>query len=393
MKLLFLASALEPGRDGVGDYTVLLAEACARLGHRCAVAALSDGFVEKPVAAEGKLRLPAALSREERMRLFRPWRENFGPDWISLQLVPYAFHPKGILTAEAIEFFREATVGTPLHLMLHELWLGAGRPSPLRHHLMGAFQKLGVKRLVRELHPRLITTSNPVYAAMLKSVGIVAQVLPLFGNVPILPTAELPALEQLLPGTGVTEKDRRDWWVGVFFGALPPEWKAEPFLSTLLRAAGRAGKRVCLVLAGRAGESGRATWRSLQRDYSTRLALAELGEQPAATISALLQKADFGIAGSPWQLIGKSGTAAAMLDHGLPVIVTRDDFQPVVQGEEPPSSHPLVHRLDEKLEAKLVAGLAKAKPQAAVDTVAEQLCARYSAMTKEGASAKALSTS
>ena len=31
MKLLFLASALEPGRDGVGDYTVLLAEACARL--------------------------------------------------------------------------------------------------------------------------------------------------------------------------------------------------------------------------------------------------------------------------------------------------------------------------------------------------------------------------
>jgi hypothetical protein len=36
---------------------------------------------------------------------------------------------------------------------------------------------------------------------------------------------------------------------------------------------------------------------------------------------------DFGIAATPRALIGKSATAAAMLEHGLPVIVNRDDVQ------------------------------------------------------------------
>jgi hypothetical protein len=53
--------------------------------------------------------------------------------------------------------------------------------------------------------------------------------------------------------------------------------------------------------------------------------MLRLGEQPAVRISELLNTADFGIATSTLPLIGKSGTAAAMFDHGLPVIVNRED--------------------------------------------------------------------
>jgi hypothetical protein len=49
----------------------------------------------------------------------------------------------------------------------------------------------------------------------------------------------------------------------------------------------------------------------------------EKGELPTDLISSYLQSADFGVATSPLSLIGKSGSVAAMLEHGLPVVVSR----------------------------------------------------------------------
>ena len=68
-----------------------------------------------------------------------------------------------------------------------------------------------------------------------------------------------------------------------------------------------------------------------------------------------MQLADFGLASSPWHLVGKSGSVAAMLDHGLPVIVTRDELPSASAFS--PSDDPLLHRCDTTLAAKLVAGL------------------------------------
>jgi hypothetical protein len=120
------------------------------------------------------------------------------------------------------------------------------------------------------------------------------------------------------------------------------------------------------VLAGRAGEAGEIIWDEMTSLYRDKITLIQLGEQPVEIISALLQHADFGVATSPWHLVGKSGTVAAMLDHGLPVVVTRNDFQPFVGREQPPTLDPLVHRCDEFLEVNLAAGLPRrpARPQA-----------------------------
>jgi glycosyltransferase involved in cell wall biosynthesis len=386
MRILFLCSSQEPGRDGVGDYVRLLAGACARLGHACAIAALRDPFVAAPTAsvipaANEKiscLRIPPDREGLPKAELFHPFRDAFRPDWLSFHLVPYAFDLRGILRRPE-EF--QALVGDTarLHLMFHELWLGAGSPSPFRHYLIGPFQRRGIRRLLARTRPRLVTTSNPAYAEMLRPVWPEVELLPLFGNIPV--STSVPSPAEAFPATGITEENRGEWWIGLFFGSLHDEWRPEPFFGLLLRAAERAGKRVCLVLAGRAGETGEALWRGLQADYGTRIVFLNRGEQTTGILSALLQLADFGVAASPWQLIGKSGTAAAMLDHGLPVIVTRDDFQPYLQGETAPSSDPLIHRCDERLEAKLVAGLPKRPPQPRADGIAAAWCDRLSALS------------
>ncbi len=375
MRLLFLCSSLEPGRDGVGDYTRRLAQECGKLGHACALVALNDGHVAETVEGTEPggiltLRLPpnAGIARAV------DFRQRFAPDWISLQLVAYGLHPKGVLFTVIPKL--QAVVGeVPLHLMLHELWLGNDAVPRLRHRLMGWLQKSSLQRLLTTLRPRLIATTNPVYAALLKTIGVEAGISPLFGNIPIA--------NEALPADVAARLQPAPDWIGLFFGGLYREWQPEPFLGRLARAARTAGRSVGLVQLGHAGGEGDVIWSELERDYAATFDFVRLGPQPAPVVSAVMQKADFGIAASPWSVIGKSGAATVMLEHGLPVIVTRDDFQPRVTTTLPPTTDPLVHRDGDALERALVAGLPKRAPRERAPDIAaawtRQLAARMEA--------------
>jgi hypothetical protein len=373
MRLLFLCSSLEPGRDGVGDYTRRLAQECAKLGHACALIALNDGHVAKTaenIEPDGLATL--RLLPDAEISSAVAFRERFAPDWITLQLVAYGLHPKGVLFA-AIPRLQALIGRVPLHLMLHELWLGNDAVPPLRHRVVGWMQKASMRRLLSTLRPALVSTTNPVYAALLKTIGVDAGIIPLFGNIPIAPDEPLPEdiADRLRPCPD---------WMGLFFGGLYREWRPEPFFGRLARAARAAGRSVGLVQLGNAGGEGDTIWSELERDYASTFNFVRLGPQPAPIVSAVMQKADFGIAASPWSVIGKSGAAAVMLDHGLPVIVTRDDFQPRVTASLPPTTDPLVHRDGDALEAELAAGLPKRAPHERAPEIAaawtKQLAAR-----------------
>jgi glycosyltransferase involved in cell wall biosynthesis len=379
MRILILCGSLEPGRDGVGDYARTLAESLLRQGHSCALVALNDPFCLNIVEGAGdipSLRLPVDTSLD--VPAVSAFRDRFAPDWISLQLVAYGLHPKGLLYG-VIPKLRKIVAGTPLHLMMHELWLGNDRSPSWRHRLIGFFQRDSLGKLISVLRPRLVETTNPVYAALLRTIGVRAEILPLFGNIPVVAGAVPP---EILAKAGFASGARGEWWLGLFFGGLHPEWKPEPFLGILSRAAQQERKRVCLVLAGNAGGDGERIWNGLARDYAGSFHFLRLGAQPANVVSALMQSADFGVAASPWSIIGKSGSVAAMLEHGLPVIVTRDDFQPRVAVTLPPSTDPLLHRCDETLEAKLAAGLPRRHPCARADEIAGLMAGRLAAMVK-----------
>lgn len=383
MRILFLCSSLEPGRDGVGDYTRLLAGECARQGHPCAIIALNDPSIAGPTESSHNagtvkipfLRLPSGLAWKQRTAWATAFRSRFQPDWISLQFVPYGFNPKGVVL-NLNRVFRRLTWGYPVHLMFHELWIGDAVSSPLRRRLVGMIQRMGIMRMISLLQPRLVTTSNNVYLSTLKSLGVHALQLPLFCNIPIAPMNPGPEWPAELADAGVPRDrpERGNWWLGILFGGLHPEWEPEPLMSILRRAADRAGKRICLLLAGRAGATGDAIWEKLTDTYAADMVFIKFGEQSAEKISTLLQISDFGIAASPWQLIGKSSTVAAMLEHGLPVIVTRDDFQPRLAPAGPPSTDPLLHRCDGSLELKLANGLPRRPAHSRLGEIAAQFC-------------------
>jgi hypothetical protein len=366
MRLAFVLGCLERGRDGVGDYARDLAAGCARAGHPSVLVALRDPFVGD-VAAESQeargatieaLRLPPALPWAECARRTRSWLELKGADVVSLQFVPYALQPKGIILGLERPL-ADVAAGRRSHVMFHETWIGAHAGASLKDRTIGAVQRVAARRLIAHLVPEVVHTSNAAYVAMLGDAGIAARELPLCGSIPLAPPPPPGWLDAELARAGATVTTDRTLCCAMF-GSIPPQWSPEPLFTALREAAATTGRELAVIAIGRLGP-GEAAWPGLVRAYAGQVTLCALGPRDAHEVSWLLQSVDLGIAASPWRLIGKSATAAAMLDHGLPVLVPRDDVRFRFAVAEP--SDPQLHRIDPPVPARLLAVARRRAPR------------------------------
>ena len=58
--------------------------------------------------------------------------------------------------------------------------------------------------------------------------------------------------------------------------------------------------------------------------------MCKTGHLTSNFISHELQNCDFGVSTTPFDVIGKSGATAAMLEHGLPVLTYDDGDNPLI---------------------------------------------------------------
>ncbi|MDB6041039.1 MAG: glycosyltransferase family 1 protein [Verrucomicrobiales bacterium] len=374
MRIVFLTACLEPGRDGVGDYTRLLAEECERLGHACAIVALSDSYVgkkEETSAGAHILRLPNNSSWSSRFSDLARFTTGFAPDWFSLQFVCFGFHPKGVSPFLAARLKR--LIGSsPLQIMFHELWIGSELGALFRNRAMGALQKYFILNLIRKLSPEIINTSNSAYIHLLKEQGISAQLLPLFGA---LPVQTLPGDHWIFPelqkvGIAITPEKRAEFWLFGMFGTLHPIWPPEPLFAMLREASIKSRRNIVILAIGRIG-SGQSLWVSLAKEYEADFCFLNLGERDPQRISEFLNTMDFGIATTPFTIIGKSATAAAMIEHGLPVIVNRDELRFKGFTERPSEARSPLIRINKEFSITLETA-ARSVHQSALAKVASQ---------------------
>jgi hypothetical protein len=131
-----------------------------------------------------------------------------------------------------------------------------------------------------------------------------------------------------------------------------------------------------MVSIGRLG-SGADLWQSLSEAYGREFRFVRLGEHAPQRIAQVLQAIDFGVATTPYALIGKSATVAAMVEHGLPVIVNRDDVEFAGYcAERSPVSSQIV-KMDEQLVDTLP-GLTRRAPHFLLPQVAQRFLADLS---------------
>ncbi|GAC1424353.1 MAG: hypothetical protein NVSMB7_00290 [Chitinophagaceae bacterium] len=310
MKILFICGALEPGRDGVGDYTRRLARAIQTLGHQSSIIALYDPYINEEIIAEqpsdtgwvNVLRLP--VDHAKRYQRVKKWVHAFGPDCISLQFVPYAFNPRGLPFSLGHELQKLLVDKRRMHIMFHETWIGVESGLQWKRMLTAVLQQKIIRGLIKSLHPSIIHTQLPKSMDNLEKIVTGIQPLPLFSNIEVSGRAVNPDPSVLRVG---------------FFSQAAASPPIISFLNTLCSNSKALGTRVELLFIG--GEPARM---KIAGDIFGKTGhftnhIFYTGFLSPEGISAALQSCSLGITLVPRHALGKSGSVAAFLQHGIPV--------------------------------------------------------------------------
>jgi hypothetical protein len=249
--------------------------------------------------------------------------------------------------------------------------------------LVGALQRRKLLEFLNRLKPSCLHTTNLAYQIALARRGWPAEILPLFGNIPV--AAIKPEIAQAtlvqLAGAALPPAPR---YVGVIFGTIHPQWKPDATMNWLQSAAHSSGRPICLLAVGRAGAHGTKLLKQLVRD-SAAIRVIEVGPQPPEMVSHLLQAVDFGVATHPWALLGKSGTTVALLEHGLPVLAPRDDWE-LRDGAISSEHDPLLRKMAEIQPTEFVGWIGTRRaPSAQLPALAARFIAQLSGPATQGA--------
>jgi hypothetical protein len=339
LKIAFLCGSLEPGQDGVGDYTRRLAGELTRQGHFTAIIALNDRAanvkseeiqlmedIKVPV-----LRIPFNYSSAKRFSLAGEWLNSFNPDWVSLQYVPYSFQNKG-LPFGLRRSLQKLGKGRKWHIMFHELWIGFTKISPAKHKIVGFFQEKIAASIVRSLHPKTVTTTNRLYQLLLLKNNIRATILPLFSNIPVAP-ADQSFIAGVLKEIPVKDNELDQFIITGFFGNLYPEAELEKALAEQWSYAEAAKKKMICIGFGNINLEGLKEFKRLEELFLGKIKFLHLGKQSATNVSSLMQLLDTAFSCTPAQHIGKSGVFAAMKLHGVNLILPKGDSIPEYDAE------------------------------------------------------------
>jgi hypothetical protein len=320
MKIVFLCGSLEPGKDGVGDYTRRLGIEMIRKGHQVNFIALNDEHINEVNKYNEEIddfcltvfRVPASLPLKWKINVINEWISHFNPEWISLQFVIFSFHPKG-LPFRLNSFIGSIGKERRWHIMFHELWVGISLNASKKYIIWGWFQRKIITSLIRKLNPEIIQTQSRLYYTQLQNLGYDVSILPLFSNIPL---SKKNAKTENVPDKSNIEL--------VVFGTIHPDAPLKTFVDDVILYKQKHKVEFTITFIGRCGKQ-LDYWVDIWR--SANFTVNILGDQPVEYISQILKNATIGVSTNSIPIIDKSGTVAAMLAHRLPVISVAKHFE------------------------------------------------------------------
>jgi len=319
MRILFICPSQEPGACGVGDYTRRLAGACIKNGAVCAILALNEEVDRGPNAGSAILddevpclRLPNSLSWQERIERAQAFAQEFSPDWVSLQYVPYAYDSRGLPFRLAKRLQQICGDRVRRHVFFHELWVSA---PGIKMGVLSILQRLCIRLLRYQWAFHVVETSNRPYAESLKTLGISAMERPVFSNVPFV-------------AARIADEDQRANHAPyrcVHFGKVNENFPIEDAVRCLSNFAHSVGAVEIRALGSLRG--GEAIWERFASRLPKGVCASKSGLLEDGALSAELQAADFAIVSSPLSILGKSGAVAALRGHRVPFVVLKADLE------------------------------------------------------------------
>ena len=285
MRVCFILGPYRPGKCGISDYVNLLGKELTSRGHSILCKSMDSSCFFENLSRD----LPDA-------------------DFYSIQFAPYSFAKRG-LSGKSLFSFARAIRKKKIQVNFHEIWIGAYPEASWKEKIIGGFQKREILKFLKIAQPEVIHASNPAVIDRFKTEGIEAQFLYLFGNIPFHSADnqldEMPKLKV------------------AFFGTLYEQFPYALLGKRLMEISLAFAKEIDLRIIGRQRE---CTGLSKLKEMAeiNNFMSTKTGELRADEISKEFQMCSLGISTTPYDILGKSGATAAMLEHGLPILAYDD---------------------------------------------------------------------
>jgi hypothetical protein len=162
------------------------------------------------------------------------------------------------------------------------------------------------------------------------------------------------------------------------FGTLHPNWESADFLGDFANLAVTQGRPAVFATVGSLG-CGEADFDRLAASWAAKIRFIRFGRLGEADLSRVFARFDFAATTVPWNILGKSGSVAALREHGLRVVVTAAGAPPrfgAVRPDDATRDPGCVPYWRDR--ALLPAVFAKTSPRWGVETVAESFLAGLS---------------
>jgi len=330
---------------GIGDYTRLFAEESVRLGHDVLILSLNEPHsteYQGEIIRVGQKTLHAhrwgqLMDYSFKCREARRLLESFKPDWVSVQFEFYCYAHRGSLVGLARNL-PSVLKGYHVHVMLHELWIQLHAGGNPVEQVKGTIRYLQCRYLFNTIKPLCAHTSIEPYARGARHLLPGIKLLPVPTNIPVSREAPSP-LPQEISATMLESKLRSSYLLVILFGRVIPEWDGAVTIRQIDELAKRTAKLVRLISVGVCGYND-VYWKKLAEQIPSNWRAIKLGPREPKFVSQTLQACDLAVSCTPFVLSRKSGTTAACLEHGLPVLFA--DKKPT--DEEIATSYPNSYR-------------------------------------------------
>ena len=226
----------------------------------------------------------------------------------SLQFTPFAFSSSFLFHKKLIPL-QDLLKDKNLHINFHEIWTGAYPFPPIRERLRGWLQKSEICRFINATKAKSITSSNSAAIDRLMKNDVEASYLYLFGNIPFC-------------NKPVKSPEKKTLKI-VFFGTLYSDFPYKSLINYLITLSKLNKWTVKIILIGRQREN-YGVKKLLYFCEPNKISVRMTGELTSGLVSEELQTCTLGVSTTPYDVIGKSGTTAAMLEHRLPILAYDD---------------------------------------------------------------------
>jgi hypothetical protein len=328
MKIIFICGSLEPGKDGVGDYTRRLAVEIINQGHEVALIAMNERGLNEVIKQDDSfknvLRLPSIIPWRAREEDARNFIDEFKPDFISLQFVIYGWHDKG-LPLFFPKLLKRLVQNYKLQIMFHELSIGISLGVTIKETLIGFVQRqFVIKPLLKLKNLLLIDTQSSVYQRLLeKWTEKKVNLKPLFGNIHVIDANALVINKWVDQFLGV---NKEEYLIAGYFGSITQPCLNKEVFDKLKNYADKKQKKLMICSAGGMTKGRESDFMSLNNELPM-IEFIRLGRLNVTDVSLYLSSLNCGLSGAPYLLMEKSGSVAAMFEHGVNVVATSDFFK------------------------------------------------------------------